>query len=291
VSSPMKFSPHPSPPPEAEPTSQTFLSVVRAANRRVLRGLFMLAIPWFPIYLAAADPNTDLSNAIAKRELPAIVKAIDRGADVNLSAPDGRTALMIAAGEGDLGLVERLIQAGANVNARNDRGGTALMYAALEDSPKVLELLLARGAKPDLQAKNGWTALMLAAARGHTECATRLLAHRANPNLADVYGWTPLMRAVHEQRAGVADALLANRAIDLNAVDEAGNTALHHAAVEGALDLAQKLLAAGADPKRKDREGRIPAEVARLAGHADVAALIERAIGKAAPRARRPSVQ
>lgn len=246
---------------------------------RALALAFLIAV--LPTrFAAAADPNAELAAALVTRELPAIAKAIDRGANVNLAAPDGRTALMIAAGAGDARLVQRLIGAGVDVNARNDRGGTALMYAAVAGDSEALDLLLSRGAMPDLQGKNGWTALMLAAARGHTDTARRLLTRGADPNVPDIYGWTPLMRAVHEQREAVAQVLLAHRATALDARDEAGNSALHHAAAQGAVAIARQLLARGADPNWKDGRQRTPAEVARLAGHADVAVLIERATKK-----------
>lgn len=199
---------------------------------------------------------------------------------MNTAAPDGRTALMIAAGEGHTALVKRLIGAGADVNAHNERGGTALMYATLARDAEALELLLRRGAKPDMQAKNGWTALMIAAARGDADLVRRLLARDADPNVPDIYGWTPLMRAVHEGREPVVRELLAIRAIALDARDEAGNTALHHAAVQGSVEIARRLLARGADPNWKDGKQRTPAEVAKLAGHAEVAVLMERETGK-----------
>jgi len=119
---------------------------------------------------------------------------------------------------------------------------------------------------------------MLASARGFGDVVRRLLAHGADPNLADIYGWTPLMRAIDLGRPGIARVLLDSARADPDVRNENGHTALHHAAAHGFEPLVRLLLARGADPGARDREGRTPATVARLQGHPDVAKVLQDAV-------------
>ena len=52
------------------------------------------------------------------------------------------------------------------------------------------------------------------------------------------------------------------RGADITTTDKNSNTALHLAAQRGFTDLAKELLRWGADPHRKNREGKIPMEIA-----------------------------
>ena len=210
--------------------------------------------------------------AITKRDLPAIAHLLSQNErNVNLAAPDGKTALMLAAGTARADLVRALLAAGADVNAVNVRGGTALMYAATQGEPEIVAVLLSHGAMVNARAENGWTAVTLAAATGQADIVRQLLAAGADANLADIYGWTPLMRAVDSDRTGVVRVLLKDKSVRVNARDDQGETALHHAAAGGSLEIARLLLANGADPRAKDAAGRTPAAVAAEQGHARLA--------------------
>ena len=215
--------------------------------------------------------------AITKRDLPAIERLLSQNSEnVNLAAPDGKTALMLAAGTARADLVRALLDAGADVNAVNARGGTALMYAATAGDPETINVLLSHGAAVNAKAENGWTAVTLAAATGQADIVRQLLLAGADANLADIYGWTPLMRAVDSDRTGVVRVLLQNRSVRVNARDDQGETALHHAAARGSLEIARLLIAHGADPRAKDAAGRTPAIVAAGEGHAGLAEFLGR---------------
>ncbi|WP_439587831.1 ankyrin repeat domain-containing protein [Hydrogenophaga sp.] len=87
--------------------------------------------------------------------------------------------------------------------------------------------------------------------------------------------------AARSQTRPEAQGALA-REVDVNAIDPQGRTALMRAAVQGDADRVRHLLEAGADPRRRDREGRSAADLAREAGHAAVLSMLEAA--SAAPR-------
>jgi len=210
--------------------------------------------------------------AITRRDLPAIEHLLSQNKrNVNLAAPDGKTALMLAAGSARADLVRSLLGAGADVNAINARGGTALMYAATRGDPETVNVLLSHGAAVNARAENGWTAVTLASATGQAVIVRQLLEAGADANIADIYGWTPLMRAVDSDRTEVVRVLLKDKSVRVNARDDQGEAALHHAAAVGSLEIARLLLAHGADPRAKDAAGRTPAAVAAEQGHARLA--------------------
>lgn len=243
----------------------------------MIRRLFILAFGSMAFLGAArADSGTAWVQAIAKRDLPAIEQLLSQNTNnVNLAAPDGKTALMLAAGAARADLARALLSAGADVNVTNKRGGTALMYAATEGDPATVKVLLSHGAAVNVRAENGWTAVTLAAATGQAVAVNQLLDAGADANIADIYGWTPLMRAVDSDRTEVVRVLLRNKSVLVNARDDQSETALHHAAARGSMEVARLLLAHGADPRLKDAAGRTPAAVAAEQGHAKLGDFLE----------------
>lgn len=102
---------------------------------------------------------------------------------------------------------------------------------------------------------------------------------RAQDNTADAMSESAT--AARSQARPEAQGALA-REVDVNAVDAQGRTALMRAALQGDTARVRRLLDAGADPGRRDREGRSAADLAREAGHAAVLSILEAA--SAAPR-------
>jgi ankyrin repeat protein len=227
---------------------------------------------------ARAVPDEDWVHAVSQRDLPTIERLLPQGANVNLASEDGKTALMLAAGAGQRELVHALLAAGADVNFTNRRGGTALMYAATSGDPETVALLLSHGAAVNAKAVNGWTAVTLASAKGYSIIVRRLLDAGADANAADLYGWTPLMRAVEEDRPEVVRVLLQDKSVRVNARDDRGETALHHAAAAGSLAIARLLIVRGADTRSTDMAGRTPAMVAKAEGHAQLADFLRRSL-------------
>ena len=180
----------------------------------------------------------------------------------------------------------RCLQEGADVFARddnfpywNDAGYTVLHHATANEDPSIIALLVDAGA--DLEARNdrwGFTPLHSAIGNGYLAAVTALLDAGANIE-ADAGGiWgTPLSRAAMQVSGirnnrnaatmAIIDVLLAAGA-NVNAVDEDGDTPLlkvlrsgrtglystnerlrgTEATADSVIDLALKLLEAGADP-------------------------------------------
>lgn len=88
------------------------------------------------------------------------------------------------------------------------------------------------------------------------------------------------MRAAFENRPAVVKTLLQVNDVDLDAGDEYGATALHHAAIKGHLKIVRLLLAHGADLQLKDTTGRTPLMAATEQGQTAVVELLKQAIAK-----------
>ncbi len=98
-------------------------------------------------------------------------------------------------------------------------------------------------------SKRAYTQLHFAAQRGDLTAVMEELAKGQNPNHFDEVGCTPLHHAAAESHVDVAQALLAAGA-DVNAQDEevAGDTPIAYVAGNCSRQIAQLLLKAGADP-------------------------------------------
>lgn len=225
---------------------------------------------------AAATTPQDWRRAVQDNDLDAIRRQLGASVDVDLSTERGKTALMAAARAGDGELAATLLAAGANPEARNRAGGTVLMYAVVGGNERLVQRLLAAGAAVDAQASNGWSALMLAAAKDRAAIARRLCRASADVNRADIYGWTPLMRAVYEGSEAVATVLLEQPGLQLERVNDHGQTALHLAVIRQSGSLVRRLLAHGAR-QSADVDGNTPRTIARKLGRLDLLALLETA--------------
>jgi ankyrin repeat protein len=116
--------------------------------------------------------------------------------------------------------------------------------------------------------------LMVACAAGSLSEVIVLLATGAEVNYVNSQGETPLSFAAAWRRRSVLDCLLAMGARpDLPST--AGWSPLMYAASVGDEGSVISLLAAGADIARRDSLGRSAADLARLAGHATCARMIE----------------
>jgi uncharacterized protein len=218
---------------------------------------------------------------------PIIAALLEAGADPNARNPEGETPLMAAARSGNPGAARRLLDAGADIDAREAFGGqTALMWATAQRQAPMVELLIARGAdvharsivrqwerkvvtepRPKDMKKGGFTPLLYAAREGCVACAQHLIAAGADPDVDDPERMTPLTLALFNLHFEFA-AFMIDAGADVDKWDLFGRSPLYMAAdvstlpVKGngamavlpsedavsALDVARKLLVAGANP-------------------------------------------
>jgi uncharacterized protein len=247
-----------------------------AARQGSLAAARVLAAAHADLNLTDPDGTTALVLAIINAHYDAAVMLLDQGADPNIADTAGMAALYAAVDMSTLGevygrpartfadeakpldLMKALLRHGANPNAQLKtpalyrahtpgdgnlgEGATPLMRASRNADAPAMELLLAHGADPSLRQKNGVTALMLAAGLGHGLGV-----------FAKEYATEPAMLE--------AVKILIAQHVDVNASNNAGETALHFAAL--ASDPVVKFLAEnGANLAAKDKQGRTPLDMA-----------------------------
>jgi ankyrin repeat protein len=248
--------------------------------------------------LASEPEGTPLQMAVRSNDADMLELLIAHKADVNTPNNMGESPLHVAAREGNTEAAMVLVAHGANVNAGTEqkRNWTPLCDAVKYKRPEVVSLLLEKGAKPDLQMDGTRTLLSAAIEHNSPEMVKALLDHKADPNFSagvpplalavsreslpakriallllerganpNVRGpsrMTPLIIATRLGNEDVVARLLSSRA-NVNAQDEAGNSALHYVLQEGprlpsVMAIAKLLLAAGVDPNLKNKDGDTP---------------------------------
>jgi ankyrin repeat protein len=163
----------------------------------------------------------------------------------------------------DARAVQALLARGFDPNARNPKGQPALTLALQGGQLAVADVLAAHPqAEIDVVNAVGETPLMLAAMKGQSDWVERLLARGAQPHRA---GWSPLHYAATGPASTLVDRLL-DRGAPIDAESPNGTTPLMMAARYGPELAVERLLARGADPKRRNMLGLSAADFARDGG-------------------------
>lgn len=252
-----------------------------------------------------AAPN--LADYAMNADRQGLRTLLEQKADVNAAQADGMTALHWAVRQDDTETAKLLIHAGANVQAATRLGLTPLALACANANPAMIRLLLGAGANVNFAGPNGETPLMIAARLGDTEPIQALLDGGADVNAKDTAAEsTALMVAIRGNHAEAVKLLIAHGA-DVNArtrvgakpairppnagggshgagiirggVPERGQqdptpggmSPLLYAARDGRLDIAQMLVAAGADVSQTEANRIDPLQMAIENDHVDVA--------------------
>jgi cytohesin len=226
-----------------------------------------------PMQAAAVTGDTATLEALLKG-----------GANVDSPNSEGQTALMVVARTGNVASAKLLLSHGAKVNAVESWGGqSALMWAAAQRQPQMVKLLIEHGAqvnahsavrdwqrrvtaegRPKIMNHGGFTPLLYAAREGCSECAKYLLKAHADINMADPDDTTPLLLALLNLHFDMASYLISagadvNKwdffgqtplyvAIDMNTTPSGGRPDLPSEDNTTGLQVAEMLLAKGANP-------------------------------------------
>ncbi len=220
---------------------------------------------------AGADPNDAQPDGVSALVLAAhsgnghvAALLLEHGADPDAFG-SGYTALHAAILRSDLALVKALLAHGANPNVRMTKGtpvrrdttdwnlpatligSTPYLLAARFLEPGIMPVLVAGGADPGVTMPNGATALMLAAGMGSSKTASRR-------------GIEAIDFGKIEPESRVRDAVAAAAGLggDVNAANQAGDTAVHVAAALGHDTVVQFLVDRGALVNVKNTRGITP---------------------------------
>lgn len=225
----------------------------------------------------SSGASDEMAQAVQNDDLDKVKALIKADPTLISSTGGGEYApLVAAAAHNDTDVVEFLLASKADVNVRNEAGMTALYCAVQGGFADVADLLIAHGADLNARNKLGQTPLYEAMFQvpWRKDMAALLLAHGADPNIGDNEGATPLHLAVGWIRPDKAEFLLGYK-VDVNAREKNGDTPLYVAiSYRGRDDIAQVLLAHGADPTLKGHDGLTPRELALKQGDADMAAIL-----------------
>ncbi|MGB2863329.1 MAG: ankyrin repeat domain-containing protein, partial [Sedimentisphaerales bacterium] len=205
-----------------------------------------------------------------------------------------------AAANGEIERVKLLISEGADVNVKNNEGLTPLHCAAREGHKEIVELLLAHGADVNVGgADYNRTATEFAMRSNHTDIVQLLVSKGADisPLHFALYtkdetkardliegdtdvsrrtpnGTTPLDRAVVAGLKDIAELLIAKGA-DVNAKDNWDWTPLH-SAVYGNKDIVELLISEGANVNARDGASRTPLWYAKDKGNTEIVELLRK---------------
>jgi ankyrin repeat protein len=196
-------------------------------------------------------------------DLEGAKRLLKAGADPNGLTERGVSPLSLAVANGNAEMVGLLLQAGADANHAEPTGETPLMMAAQVGVLAVVEQLLKHDSHVDVRDPNfGQTALMFAARAGHADVVSALLAQGANPNVATNVGQTPAFikpNSVPGFGYGVGiirGGVPADRG--RREPTPGGMTPLLYAARHNHVEVARRLIAAGADVNAKEANGIWP---------------------------------
>ncbi|MBN1362411.1 MAG: ankyrin repeat domain-containing protein [Sedimentisphaerales bacterium] len=190
--------------------------------------------------------KTPLYCAAARGQYDVVVALLEAGADVRMEEErEGKLPIHAAALNGQAQIAALLAEKGADVNAGDDYGRRPLTFAANIGHAATVRVLLARGALANARETGGVSALSAAARGGHLEAVQALVQAQAEINAADDGGWTALMRAAAGPHAEVAEYLVRNGAV-IDAVTPDGWTALMLGASKGDLACVRMLVESGA---------------------------------------------
>ncbi len=157
----------------------------------------------------ASAKKNQMLQAIAAGDSKTVIKLLQQGAAPNETDADGETLLTLAIHARQRDIVAVLLSAGANPRLANEAGDTPIMVAAFVGDTAILERLLDAGVPVNQVGDN---ALLYAAANGQNAALALLLARGAEINALSEAGMTALMLAARNGNVEGVKILLEKQA-------------------------------------------------------------------------------
>ncbi|MFP3032042.1 MAG: ankyrin repeat domain-containing protein, partial [Wolbachia sp.] len=234
-----------------------------------------------PLHFAAQKNNLDMAQFL-----------LNRGANIEVQDRRAWTPILYAAQSGKWGVVKLLINNGAKFNNEITYQGTPLHFAVQEGNLDMVRFLLDEGADIESQDKDNKKPLHLAVEAGRLNVVKLLLDRGASVNITDVDSQTPLGLATKGdmieilKKAELDQGLLINardgnldKVKDLIAqganLETKDNTPLHNACNNDRLEAVEYLIEKGASLKAKNKDGKIPLELAEQKGYTDIVEILK----------------
>ncbi|XP_070705878.1 ankyrin repeat and EF-hand domain containing 1a [Pempheris klunzingeri] len=296
------------------PQIYRLLQCVREGDREQIKKMLNLGVENLINLTEPQDGTGVLHVAVSANNQELVSFLLSQGAHPNMQDKKGRTPVMLAAELGNDAIVALLAQNHANLRLQDTEGKGVLFYCiyptkrhtrclqlalkyqadfnnvstpgthifqlmcekAQECTPMCL-IMLDAGADPNAtNQKTSVTALMEAAKAGSLQLVRNILKEGGNPNALD----RKRLTAVHYATMGgffeVIQVLSAYSA-DMCVINLEDCTPLHYAAATGNANCCKFLAQRGCNPKLKNREGLLPRQIAKDAGHKAAAKELKKA--------------
>lgn len=193
---------------------------------------------------------------------------IENDADVNVMSNRGVTPLHLAASIGSKEIMRLLIEAGADVDATDNSGQSVMIYAIRSGKTDAVRFLKEYGADASQVDDDGRSAIDYANITGMAQMMDGTIEEDVNKR--DSYGNTPLHQSCYNGHSEMVKRMLQNENIEVDAMNDIGETPLHIAIREDNLHIAELLLAAGADSSKIYNDGEAPIHIAAKHGKAHI---------------------
>lgn len=181
------------------------------------------------------------------------------------------TAILLAVREGHNDIVQRLLEAKADIGIVDFQvGRSTLRCAAERDRAETVELLLQHNADPRVEDREGRTAILRAVNRGAVNALKKMMGYDVDIECVDEDGQSLLHGAAGNGYDKIARILLDKKRLGVNIRDNYGMTPLHNASRYGEEAVASVLLENKADASLEDRFNRKPFMVAWQYGQRDI---------------------
>ncbi|REJ77468.1 MAG: ankyrin repeat domain-containing protein [Acidobacteria bacterium] len=201
-----------------------------------------------------------------------------RTANLNSQHSGGQTPIILASIYGHDEFIERALRIGGDPNITDRMGMTALSYAAAYGRHDSVLALLFGGADSEEAMYEGEPALVFAARTGKEKVVGAYCSVKASSVVALTKERPQDTEDSERPPTNELKRRLKNlSALDLDVAGREGMTALMWAAEIGSLKMAQMLLIAGADHRRRNYEGKTSMDIAREKGYEEIVRVLAEA--------------
>ena len=200
---------------------------------------------WNPLHLAAKTNATTMIHILC-----------DKTAETEATTNRGNTPLLVAALTGSEEAVTALLAKKASPKASNRAGWTPVHYAAAADNAQMIQMLHQHGGELHNKTRSSNSPLSLAI-MNDSERAAALLMQICSTlgNWKNSNNWTALHLAASKDAPNMVQILTGSAGVDLNALNDKGNTPLAVAVFQGCLQVVEVLLEADANPDISNKKG------------------------------------